>query len=90
MEGVPKSETINNHEKLDSVEVAQGLYEKLKVYDDADVVGNEALSKIESLAQALTEELQNIPVAVRQQAGLPWHPYEAATATNDDTYRIAA
>ena len=95
MEGLPKQEQANiaseradeSIELAESVEKAQELYSKLKKFDNTDVDGSVSFAEVQGLALDLTTVLQTIPVTVRQQEGLPWHPHDAA---NDETFAAAA
>lgn len=86
MEGVPVNKVekievaVESSEMSESVEKAREFHDQLQEFHDTDVVGSEALAKVEAIAHLLSIELQGIPAVMCLQEGLPYHPSDVKSA----------
>ena len=86
MEKIPvakNSEVITDFESAElreKIERARELRAELEMFNGTDVVGKEELDKVETIAHALSLELQDISAEMCLKEGLPYHPTDLKTA----------
>ncbi|MCB9817871.1 hypothetical protein H6787_00075 [Candidatus Nomurabacteria bacterium] len=71
---------IESAELREKIERARELRAELEMFNGKDVVGKEELDKVETIAHALSLELQDISAEMCLKEGLPYHPTDLKTA----------